>query len=220
MRALFAGSAQCSHSLISLDVSGCHGVSLAFLSDLPYGCPLAVVLADGCRAVQRVHVTLPDHSALRKLSIMRCPNLTTVVLAAPALQEFRVSQSMQLEQVNLVAPQLQCFHAVHCRNVNVLQLGSVPKLVELNLMGTSKLPGLAITTAAAASNMLQMCNLVDCLLLAAMIVPGASTSPPGRLGLTAAAVHTVLPATHSVCRALCHGMSACWPVLIGCSRLA
>lgn len=184
MRALFAGSAQCSRSLTTLDVSGCRGVSLAFLSVLPYGCPLAILLADGCPAVRRVNATLPDHSALRKLSVMRCPNLTTVVLAAPALQECRVSQSMQLEQVTLVAPQLQCLHAVHCRNVNVLQLGSVPKLVELNLMGTSKLPGPAIATAAAASNTLKICNLADCLLLASLIVPGVSTRAPGPLRLT------------------------------------
>lgn len=172
MRALFAVSSQCARSLTTLDVSGCKGISLAFLSALPYGCPLAVLRADGCSSIRSVSAALPTHSALREVSLRRSPHLLSLSLAAPALEECNVSQSMQLERVALVAPKLQRFRAVHCRNVADLTLGTVPRLVELNLMGNSKLSGTAISTAVVASSALQTCNLANCLSLASLIVPG------------------------------------------------
>lgn len=177
LRALFAGTARSARSLTTLDVSDCRGVSLAFLAALPYGSPLAVVRADGCAGVRHVSATLPERSMLHELSVRRCPNLVSVVLAAPALQECSVSQSMKLERVTLAAPRLQRMRAVHCRNVTVLQMGSVPRLEELNLMGASKLPGTDISTVMAASPLLQTCSLVDCRLLASLIVPGTFTAP-------------------------------------------
>eukprot|EP00892_Ulva_mutabilis_P001774 jgi/Ulvmu1/11598/UM079_0043.1 len=190
VRALFAASAQCAKSLTVLDVSGCTGISLAFLSGLPSGSPLAVLKADGCTNVRSVSASLPEHSALRELSLRRCPNLVSLSLTAPALQECNVSQSKQLGRVTLTAPALQRMRAVHCHNLAAFALGQVPRLVELNLMGASALPGAQIVTALAASTALQACNLVDCLLLASLTVPG----PPHPLlaaGLLHA-MHTVL----------------------------
>lgn len=176
MRALFMSTARCSRSLTTLDVSGCRGISLAFLAALPYGCPLAVLRADGCASIRQIDVSLPDHSALRQLSLVRCPNLTSIVLRAPCLQECNVSQSMQLHRITLVTPRLQHMRAVHCRNLAVLQLGETPLLTELNLMGVSKLPGRAISIAVEASMNLKTCNLTGCLSLASFIVPGVLAS--------------------------------------------
>lgn len=159
-----------------LDVSQCSGVKLSFLAQLPDSCALEVLRADGCNSLTTMNAQLPANGALREISVKGCPNLRTVDLEAPALELFSASHAVSLSGLALTAPHLRQLHAVHCRNLQELDINKLLQpsaLQELNLEGCSSLPAGVLSALVAASPGLRLCNMNSCRQLSQLVVPGA-----------------------------------------------
>lgn len=177
LRGLWLHPSKCRHSLEHLDVSGCARLGLNCLSHIPRGSSLRILTANGCGSIRDLSLAFPPDCPLERMSLQRCPHLTSLQLTAPQLQHLAVS-SGALHSVSLTTPVLHRLRVMHCPQLASLEIHGPPAtaaaaLVHLDLSGCARLQSVVLQTILASATRLECCNISGCQQFGAVVIPGA-----------------------------------------------